>query len=189
MLKSFSRFSNYLHKSANLKTLVLAFLAHLVFAIFIIPKAQSLIDTSQTQTLLDWRFGYSETQINAIFKAIGPVGRKAYLFYSAIIDVLYALVYSLSFSLLLSVFFRNSFSKTHYFQYFNVFPFLVGIFDIFENVAITYLLIVFPSENHVMAKLASAFSLIKWGCTIYNLLLLMIGMFGWGFKNFLFKKR
>ena len=189
MIKTIARFSGYLHAAATLKMVVLAFIAHIVFAMIIIPKSQYLIDASQTHTILEWRFGYSSLQIHELFEEIGINGRKAYLLYVLVIDNLYALIYSISFSLLLSLFFRNSFSKTHYIQYFNCFPFLVGFSDILENVSVSSLIFMHPIESIITGKLASFFSLVKWGCTIYNLLLLMTGMFAWLMKSLLLRKK
>ena len=189
MIQNLKRFSDYLHVSASLKMILFAFLAHFIFAVFIVPYSTSLIDPFKTQTLFELRFGYNSTQSYVILDALGSKGRNALLVYCLFVDILYALVYSISFSMLLSLFFRNSFSRNHYFNYFNVFPFLVGISDIFENLSLVFVMIKFPEKIDFLVRLASSFSLIKWGFMLYNLLLLLTGLFAWILKIMITRKR
>jgi hypothetical protein len=189
MLQNLRRFSAYLHAGASLKMILLAFFSQVIFAVFIIPKMESLINPFQNQVLLELRFGYKADQFYNLLDAIGESGRRFYKVYVLFIDILYPVIYSISYSLLLSLFFRNSFSSNHYFQLFNVFPFLIGFADIFENSVVGYLLFVFPEKLNFGVKLASSFSLLKWGFMMYNLLLLMTGLFAWGFRTLLKNKR
>jgi hypothetical protein len=189
MIQNLKRFSAYLHVCASPKMILFAFLAQVIFAVFIVPYSTLLIDPFKTQTLFELRFGYNLTQSYVILDAIGSKGRNALVVYCLLIDILYALVYSISFSMLLSLFFRNSFSRNHYFNYFNVFPFLIAIADIFENLSLVFVTIKFPEKIEFMVKLASSFSLIKWGFMLYNLLLLLTGLFGWILKIMITRKR
>lgn len=189
MIQNLKRFSDYLHAAASLKMILLAFIAQVIFAVFIIPYSSSLIDPLKTQTLFELRFGYNSTQTYSILEAIGLKGRNALLVYCLLIDILYAIVYSISFSMLLSLFFRSSFSKNHYFQWFNAFPFLIGFADIFENFSLAFITIKFPEKIDFAVKLASTFSLMKWGFMLYNLLLLLTGLFAWVLKIIVSKKR
>lgn len=185
MLKNLRRFSAYLHAGATLKMILLAFLSQVIFAVFIIPKMETLINPLQNQVLLELRFGYKIDQFYALMDGLGETGRKFYKIYVLFIDLLYPIIYSISYSLLLSLFFRNSFSSHHYFQLFNVFPFLIGFADIFENLTVGYLLMNFPERINFGVKLASSFSLLKWGFTMYNILLMLTGLFAWGFRTLL----
>lgn len=189
MLKNLRRFSAYLHASASLKMILLAFFSQVIFAVFIIPKMESLINPLQNQVLLELRFGYTSNQFYSLMTSIGGKGITYYKIYVLFIDLLYPIIYSISYSLLLSLFFRNSFSSNHYFQLFNVFPFLIGFADVFENFSVAYLLFNFPAQNLFVVKLASSFSLLKWGFTMYNILLMLTGLFAWGFRTILKAKK
>lgn len=189
MLKNLRRFSAYLHAAASLKMILLAFLSQVIFAVFIIPKMESLINPLQNQVLLELRFGYNIEQFYKLMTSIGQNGRFYYKIYVLFIDLLYPIIYCISYSLLLSLFFRNSFSSGHYFQLFNVFPFFIGFADAFENLNIAYLLFTFPKENVFIVKLASSFSLLKWGFMMYNILLMLTGLFAWGLKTLAGRKK
>jgi hypothetical protein len=189
MLKNLRRFSSYLHASASLKMILLAFFSQVIFAVFIIPKMEALINPLQNQVLLELRFGYTSNQFYDLMSSIGGVGITYYKIYVLFIDLLYPIIYCISYSLLLSLFFRNSFSSNHYFQLFNIFPFMIGFADVFENISIAYLLFAFPTQNLFIVKLASSFSLLKWGFTMYNILLMLTGLFAWGFRTLLKAKK
>jgi hypothetical protein len=189
MLKNLRRFSAYLHAGASLKIILLAFFSQVIFAVFIIPKMATLINPMQNQVLLEMRFGYNTHQFYSLMDSLGETGRFYYKIYVFFIDLLYPVIYCISYSLLLSLFFRNSFSSNHYFQLFNVFPFLIGFADIFENLSVGYLLLIFPEKINFLVKLASSFSLLKWGFTMYNILLMLTGLFAWGFRTLLKAKK
>jgi hypothetical protein len=150
---------------------------------------ESLINPLQNQLLLELRFGYTKNQFYDLLSSIGSIGITYYKIYVLFIDILYPTIYCISYSLLLSLFFKNSFSSNHYFQLFNVFPFLIGFADIFENISIAYLLFAFPTQNQFIVKLASSFSLLKWGFTMYNILLMFTGLFAWGFRTLMKTKK
>lgn len=185
MLQNLRRFSAYLHASATPKMIFLAFLSQVIFAVVIIPKMVALISPLDNQVWLEFRFGYNSNQFYELMEAIGAKGRYYAKMYVFFIDLLYPIIYCISYSLLLSFFFRNSFSSKHYFQLFNVFPFFIGFADVFENLSIGVLLFEFPNENAFLVKLASSFSLLKWGFMMYNILLMLIGLFSWGFRSML----
>ncbi|MCP9761463.1 hypothetical protein [Lacihabitans soyangensis] len=189
MLKNLRRFSAYLHAGASLKMILLAFFSQVIFAVFIIPKMATLINPLQNQVLLEMRFGYNIQQFYNLMDSLGETGRFYYKIYVFFIDLLYPVIYCISYSLLLSLFFRNSFSSSHYFQLFNVFPFLIGFADVFENLSVGYLLLIYPEKINFLVKLASSFSLLKWGFTMYNILLMLTGLFAWGFRTLLKAKK
>jgi hypothetical protein len=189
MLKNLRRFSAYLHTAASLKMILLSFLSQVIFAFFIIPKMEMLVNPQQNQVLLEMRFGYNSSQFYGLMDAIGQAGRFYYKIYVFFIDLLYPIIYCISYSLLLSLFFRNSFSSNHYFQLFNVFPFLIGFADIFENLSTGYLFLVYPEKINFIVKLASSFSLLKWGFSMYNIVLMLTGLFAWGFRTLLKAKK
>jgi hypothetical protein len=72
---------------------------------------------------------------------------------------------------------------------FNVFPFLIGFADIFENLSTGYLFLVYPEKINFIVKLASSFSLLKWGFSMYNIVLMLTGLFAWGFRTLLKAKK
>ncbi|WP_338221366.1 hypothetical protein [Algoriphagus sp. oki45] len=56
-------------------------------------------------------------------------------------------------------------------------PFLVALFDFFENSAILHLLSIFPEEGKLTAILASISSTAKWILVIVLLILVFLGFF------------
>jgi hypothetical protein len=183
------KLSDYFYNNLKPKTLFVAVIAQLIFGFFILPQAAHFIDPFDKNVVLDLRFGFSVEKAYQVLSSYSASGRNIYLFTEIIIDTLYIAVYTVAFSFLLSLFFQKSFSNNHYFHRFNIFPFLLGISDLVENFGIVAMLIKFPEKLIWAAKLASAASLTKWSCTLFNLLLLFTGIIAWGLLSLVRKMR
>jgi hypothetical protein len=177
------RFSHFWQTQANPKNLFLAFGAQLILGVFILPKAYAMLDVSGTLPALEFRFGFKSDWVVNYLETIGSKGRGIYLIINLLIDSIYAIIYSISFSLILSYFLKLSFSQNHYFRLFNLFPFVVGIFDLIENVGISALIISFPQIDTSIVAFASLASLAKWGAILYNIIMLFIALFAWIFSR------
>lgn len=184
-----AKLSDYFHSKVKPLNILIAVGTHLFFGFLILPKMQTIIDQKGGTPVLDLRFGYSPQKAYEILNIFGQNGREAYFFTEVFIDVLYPIVYSIAFSLLLSLFFQKSYSKSHYFQKFNIFPFFVAIADLFENIGILILLANFPKQIIWAAHFASWAGLVKWGATLFNLILLLTGIISWGLMTLVKPKR
>ncbi len=181
--------SNYFHSRVKPLNILIAVGTQLIFGFLILPKMQTIIDPKGGTPVLDLRFGYSSQKAYEVLDIFGQNGREAYFFTEAFLDVLYPIVYSIAFTLILSLFFQKSYSKNHYFQKFNIFPLFVGIADLFENTGILILIANFPNQIIWAAHFASWAGLVKWGATLFNLILLLIGIISWGLLTLVKTKR
>jgi hypothetical protein len=180
----FRKISHYFHHAAKKPINILVTVgAQLIFGLFILPKMQATIDPAQHTTLLDLRFGYTTTQVQLMLKSIGENGRKMYLINEILFDFLNPCIYSIAFCLLLSLFFQQSYSSQAILQNLNLFPIVVGIFDILENLGIVGLLLSYPKTEPNLVLFASWAGLFKWGATLLNLILLFMGIFSWAFHH------
>lgn len=177
------RFSHFWLNQTSPRNLFLAFAAQLIIGMFILPKAYSSLDATGSMPALEFRFGFKAELVTQYLNFLGTKGRNIYLIINLLIDSIYAIIYSISFSLILSYFLKLSFSQNHYFRLFNLFPFVVGLFDLFENLGISWMIISFPDINQALVKISSYCSLTKWGATLYNIILLFIALFAWAFSR------
>jgi hypothetical protein len=184
-----TRISNYFYDAISPKNIFIPVGVQLLFGFFILPKMNSLIDPLEKTILLDLRIGFSEQKAYEVLEILGEKGRNIYLFTEAFIDILYPVVYSIAFCMLLSLFFQKAFSKNHYLRIFNLFPFLVGFFDILENFGIITMLINFPQKIAGIPQFTSWANLFKWGATLFNLILLFTGIIAWGLMSAIKNKR
>lgn len=189
MLKNYTNLSDFFRKAAlRPLNIVSAVFAQLIFGFFVMPKTQELISPDGKNVILDLRFGYSTEKAWEYLNTIGSSGRNYYFYTETFFDLIFTIIYSIAYCLLLSLFFQKAFSKSHYLQYFNVFPLLLGLADILENIGIITLIKSFPNKLVAVSQFASAMSLLKWGCTLFNLLLMLTGLIAWALITAVRKK-
>lgn len=175
-----NRISQYFSERAKPKNIFITVSVQLIFGFILMPISTKLVDSTGNVPVLDLRFGYSLNSAYAALDSYGIIGRRYYLFTELFTDIIYAFVYSVAFTLLLSYIFRLAFSQMHYFQKFNIFPFFIGIMDVLENLGIATMLINFPQKIAWACSFSSYAGLFKWGGILFNLILLINGIIAWG---------
>ncbi len=119
---------------------------------------------------LDMQFAYSANEAYTSLKSMGSTVRENYIIVIWVLDSAYMVVYLLlSCSLIVRVLNVRSLI---------VLPFLVFILDLFENLAVTILLLRFPSESQILGFIASFFTTTKW---------LVVGLFCFAFITYLIR--
>lgn len=142
--------------------LVLALLAlTLSFEGFIFPALDQAI-TAGGAGPLDLLFFYTPQQAYEQIAAYGPDGRAAYRLTQLTADVLFPLVYSLFFGLLLSWLFQRGFPAEAGIQRWNVIPLGAFLFDYLENFSIVTLLTIYPAAPIGLAWVTAVFTMMKW---------------------------
>ncbi len=163
-MKMLSRISNSLQKYTSRYYLIPLIILFAALAVWIDrgPIGNTrLKELSGGLGMLDMQhFGYSETVAYDMLAQIGPAGRT---FYAQLlgVDVVFALVYMLMQSLLLT----NLLQRAHIagrWQLLNLLPWLRSGLDILENGALLGLLYRFPARLAGLAFLASTLTLLKW---------------------------
>lgn len=127
--------------------------------------------------------GYSPTQVYGMFARIGETGRVGYAQLLGL-DVIFAIVYMLLLSLLLTLLLRWS-GLTDRWMLLNLLPVLRSGLDLLENGFLLTLLFSYPTQLDLMVKIASTVTVTKW--MVYILILTLLLAFGIyaAFKNIL----
>ncbi len=180
--------SEFFYQKATNKNILISAIAYLILGILIMPRLIPLIEGNSGLKILDIRFGYTATQVSKLFEAIGALGQKNYLLFTATADMAYPLVYGLFLCLFISYLFEKAFLKTHSYRFLNLLPLFIVISDYVENISIISLLSTYPAISTNLVKIGSFATLFKWGATIFSILIVFLGIFGWSFKSF-FQKR
>ena len=123
--------------------------------------AERITAGSQDIGPIDLLFSYTPDQVFGMVHAYGE-SRTFYAIFELTIDVIYPIVYSLLFSLILTAFLSRAFSAHSVFQRCNLVPWLMGIADVFENTGIVILLLTYPAQLVVVARVTSLFTSLKW---------------------------
>ena len=175
--------SEYFYRKASNKNILISALVYLILGILIMPRIIPLIEGSSGLKILDIRFGYSLKQVADLFDGIGALGRKNYMLFTATADMAYPLVYGLFLCLFISYLFQKAFRADYEFRFLNLIPLCIVVSDYIENFSIIMLLNQHPNISETLVKIASNATLVKWGATVFSILVVFIGLFGWSFKS------
>jgi len=160
--------------------ILLLFLILLSFNLVLFPSFNNVFEVENLR-ILDRRFSYTLDEVILLFNQLGEVGRQIYTFQTAVVDMIYPLVYSIFLYLLLDlalgISVQRKFKKSIKFL-----PFGIAFFDYLENFNTLQMLSDFPEISNFSASAGSLCTSIKWALAVI-VLLLLLGIF----VNFLVK--
>lgn len=183
-----TKVSNTLKKYANGRMLLVFFGLVLLFAVGIVPVIQGKLEAlSGGSGPIDLLFSYTPEKAYSMIESFGDEGRSIYRLFAMTGDIIYPVVYSIFFSLLLTWLLERSFAPDSKLQILNIVPFGALLFDWLENINIVTMLSLYPSKPAIVAELASFCTTIKWSFGAVGMLLVLIG-FVMALKN-RFKKQ
>lgn len=174
MIKTISN-SLYRHTTGGAMSAFLALM--LLFALIIVPTIQSRVESySGGISLVDLQFSYTPEKVYSMISSYGEAGRKFYLAFAASGDLIYPVVYSIFFSLIISWLLQRGSKPDSGLRVLNVIPFGALLFDWLENANLIAMLSNYPSTNENIATLGSLCTMLKWGFGAASVLLLVVGL-------------
>ena len=165
------------------KVLFLFVLTNLVYILMLtvtIPKVMGYADGMELLDMMPT--GYELNYVNALFNALGPQGRDAYLYNQLPVDMVYPALFGISYCLVLAYFLKkwNKFDTKLF--YLCSLPLFSGLSDYLENFGIIYLLINYPNLTSGMVSTTAFFSLFKSGVTTLYFIILLVTLILLGIK-------
>jgi hypothetical protein len=186
--KMLAKLSKALHRNARGWLVFILFLLDMFFNILVMPMAQALMKfDGGGPGSLDLRFFTPPARMFEIIGQYGEYNRIFYRNFELTGDILYPIVYTLFFSLLLSWLFQRGFAPASKIQKWNTLPFGMWLFDLLENLGIVTLLAVYPSTPVIVAVLTTLITMVKWIFAGGSVLLILMGL-GMAAKNRFRKK-
>ena len=122
--------------------------------------------------LLDTNMNYTPQQAIDHVNALTTEERIGNIKLTLIADTLYPILYTLTFSFLLSMQFKNFAEKSSILKYINLLPLLALFADFTENFAIIALIRSYPNLSQITATIASIATPAKWGLIFIILLII-----------------
>jgi len=122
--------------------------------------------------ILDTQFGFSEEYVHNLLNTLESKGRKSYLLSTIFIDISYSLVYGFIYSFILIALLRKT--NSHKYDVIIYIPFLISLFDCFENTGIILLILSFPDNCNLLVQLTSISNQLKWAFALITVLLFII---------------
>ena len=156
----------------------LLFIAEALMMGYIMPLAGGILALAANNSVLplDLMFFYTPRQAFEMMDKYGEVGRSIYLRIELTADIIYPIIYTLFYGLLLSWLFQRAFKPESSMQKWNVMPVGAWFFDMLENVGIVSMLMMYPSKPEVLAWLTMIFGSLKWGFFVVTVVLVLIGL-------------
>jgi hypothetical protein len=171
--------SSTLEKYARGWLIFILFLLDTAFMFFILPIAQGLMKMdSGGPGPVDLQFIYTPAKAYEMVASYGEYGRAFYRNVELTVDIIYPIVYTLFFSLLITWLFQRGFPAASRMRRLNVVPFGGWLFDLLENLGIVSMLSVYPSTPALLGWFTAVFTFVKWLFAGTSLLLVVIGALG-----------
>lgn len=158
------------------KVLGLFMLTNLVYAFMLMVTIPKTMGFANGMNLLDMMpTGYDYTYVNELFSALGDNGRETYLTNQIPVDMIYPLLFGISYCLVMAYFLKKLNKLNTPFVYLCLLPIIAGIADYLENIGIIVMLKTYPEITEPMANTTSIFSVIKsMSTSIYFITLIVV---------------
>jgi len=168
-----AKFYSKLESVTNHKLIIEGILLIIVFNVillFIIPA----LTRGESVFAFDVRFSYSPKEAKHILNLMNDKTRKIYLLSEIFVDIPYAIIYGIVYSLIIISIFKNLGEKLA--KYIFLLPFFISISDILENAFVILMITNYPSWNDTFAITGSFFTSMKWIFALTTFILAVSGL-------------
>ncbi len=158
-----TQFTKILKKNiSGKKVLGLFILTNVVYLFMLMVTIPKTMGFSNGMKLLDMMpTGYNQDYVNKLFRTLGENGREIYLTNQIPVDMIYPLLFGLTYSLLLAYFLKKLNKLKSPFNYLCLLPIIAGIADYLENIGIIAMLNSYPDLTETTVNATNTFSVIK----------------------------
>lgn len=171
------------------KVLGLFILTNVIYIFMLTITISKTMELSNGMKLLDMMpTGYDLNYVSELFSSLGEIGRETYLTNQIPVDMIYPLLFGLTYCLLLAYFMKKLNKLNTPFTYLCLLPIISGIADYLENFGIITMLKSYPELTEIAVKTTSSFSLIKSISTSIFFIVLIIVLIILGLKTMSRKK-
>ncbi len=161
--------------STDKKVLILFIITQIIYAAMVFGTIPHVLSFSDDIKLLDMMpTGYDFNYVTILLASLGPSGRSAYLHQQIPLDMIYPLLFAVTYFLLLGLILKQMVKSQSVLFYLCFISVLVGIFDYLENIGIIMLLTSYPDISKLLAQTTNFFTLGKSYSTIVYFTILLV---------------
>jgi hypothetical protein len=165
------------------KVLGLFILTNVVYIFMLTVTIPKTMEFSNGMKLLDMMpTGYDLNYVSELFTSLGENGRLTYLTNQIPVDMIYPLLFGLSYCLLLGFFLKKLKKLNSPCVYLCVIPIIAGIADYLENIGIITMLKNYPELKETAVYTTNIFSVIKSISTSVFFIALIVILITFGIK-------
>lgn len=144
------------------KVLGLFILTNVVYFFMLTITIPNTMKFANGMKLLDMMpLGYNPKYVNELFVALGENGRWTYLTNQIPVDMIYPLLFGLSYCLVIAYFLKKLNKLNVPYSYLCLLPMIAGSADYFENIGIIAMLKTYPELPSFLVKTTNLFSILK----------------------------
>ena len=163
------------------RVLVWFILANVVYVVMLAVTIPRVMSFASGMKLLDMMpTGYDVVYANQLLTELGEEGRQAYLYTQLPLDMIYPLLFGISYCLVLAYFLNRLHRLKRPWTYLCLLPLMAVLFDYLENAGIINLLIQFPNVSEGMARATNVFTILKSASTTAYFLVLLVTIIAFG---------
>jgi len=171
--------------STGRNVIILFVFTQIIYFLMLLYTIPTVMSYANGMKILDLMpTGFSADYAKILFDELGIVGRDYYLFRQIPLDMIYPLLFAVTYSLLLTYLFKRSFETESKLQFLSIIPLFGGFFDYMENIGIIIMLSIYPIFSSMLANVTNLFSILKSISTTLFFILLVIGIIGYIVKKF-----
>jgi len=172
------KISEKFHAWAKGRWVLVMFVADAIMAGYVMPLAAGIMALAANNSVLplDLMFFYTPEEAYAMIDKYGEAGRAIYWKIELTADIIYPIIYTLFFGLLLSWIFQRGFRSDSPIQKWNVMPVGGWFFDLLENIGIVSMISMYPAESDALAWLTMIFDSLKWAFAAISIVLILLGL-------------
>jgi len=171
-----TRISDMLRKYVTVWLVLVFFVGEVIFNAIILPRQAAKMEAGSGGVgPIDLQFFYTPEKAYSMISAYGEAGRASYRTFELTGDIIYPIIYTLFFSLMITWLFKSGFTPASQMQNLNVVPFGAWLFDLLENLGIVAMLSVYPSTPGALAWISTFFTMGKWFFAGASVILLLVG--------------
>jgi hypothetical protein len=151
-----------LNRYTTPRHIIIAAILFVALAMGVMPLAEAEIKRISTApvSILDLQLGYSTATVYSILENMGEAGRRMYLLVEWTADLIYPIVYLVFLALLIArLRVLNSLNRAVFLP---LLPVVIWVFDLFENIGLTILLLNYPQAMPILVAICSTLTLLKW---------------------------
>ncbi len=161
--------------STGKKVIFLFIITQIIYAVMVFGTIPNVMSYADEMKLLDMMpTGYDFNYVTILMASLGPSGRSVYLHQQIPLDMIYPLMFAVTYFLLLALVLKEIVKSKSAFYYLCFIPVLAGVFDYLENIGIISMLTSYPNISNLLAQTTNIFTLVKsYSTTVYFIVLLI----------------
>jgi len=173
-----NKISEKFHAWAKGWRVFILFLADALMMGYIMPVAGGILALAANNSVLplDLMFFYTPQRAFDMIEKYGEAGRAIYIKIELSADIIYPIIYTLFYGLLISWLFQRGFRSDSPMQKWNVMPMGAWLFDLLENVSAVSMVSMYPSQPSILAWITMLFGIIKWAFALISIGLVLVGL-------------